>query len=249
MRARLPGPSLAGVRAGACILEPMDLKITPEALESLLQMRGLDPEPDRLGLRVRVTGIAGDSYEHEMSFELLASAEPTDVLADVDGLPVLMPGESVEKLAGATIDAEGEAWTIHNPNRPPLRERVPLQVMPAGGHGNGRPSSPAADAGITPELRASLTGDVGQRVAQVIEQHVNPNIASHGGNAELVGVQGERAYLKLSGGCQGCGMAAVTLRQGIERAITQLVPEIREIVDVTDHASGENPYYTPEHAH
>ena len=228
----------------------MDLKITPEALESLLVMRGLDPIPERLALRVRVTGIAGDSYEHEMSFELLEEAPPTDVRTDMDGLPVLVPEDSVPKLAGATIEAQGDGWTIHNPNRPPLRERMPLQVMPAGGNGHGRPESPAVDAGITPELRDSLTGDVGQRVAQVIEQHVNPNIASHGGNAELVGVQGERAYLKLSGGCQGCGMAAVTLRQGIERAITQLVPEIREIVDVTDHASGENPYYAADqHAH
>lgn len=212
-------------------------------------MRALDPEPERLALRVRVTGIEGDSYQHEMSFELLAEAPPTDLRADFDGLSVLVPEDSEPKLAGVTIDAQDGGWTIHNPNRPPLRERMPLEVVPKGGNGQGRPSSPAVDAGISEEFRASLTGDVGQRVAQVIEQHVNPNIASHGGHAELVGVQGERAYLKLAGGCQGCGMAAVTLRQGIERAVTQLVPEIREIVDVTDHASGENPYYSAEHAH
>ena len=227
----------------------MDLKITPDALASLLAMRALDPEPGRLGLRVRVTGIDGDSYEHEMSFELVAGCPATDVRTEYDGLTVLVPEDSAPKLQGATIDSEGEGWTIHNPNRPPLRERMPLEVVPAGGNGHGRPSSPAADAGITPELRESLSGDVGQRVAQVISEHVNPNIASHGGNAELVGVQGERAYLKLSGGCQGCGMAAVTLRQGIERAITQLVPEIREIVDVTDHDSGENPYYSASGHH
>jgi Fe/S biogenesis protein NfuA len=71
----------------------------------------------------------------------------------------------------------------------------------------------------------------------------NPAIASHGGRADLVAVEEDTAYLRLSGGCAGCGMAAVTLSQGIEVAIRESVPEIVNIVDVTDHASGTNPYY------
>ena len=90
-----------------------------------------------------------------------------------------------------------------------------------------------------------LTGDVAQRVAQVLEAQINPSIASHGGRADLVAVEADVAYLRLSGGCAGCGMAAVTLSQGIEVAITQSVPEIARVVDVTDHASGTNPYYEP----
>ena len=70
-------------------------------------------------------------------------------------------------------------------------------------------------------------------------------IAMHGGWAELVEVEGATAYLRLGGGCQGCGMAAMTLRHGIERAIRAAVPEIADIIDVTDHASGANPYYEP----
>ena len=65
------------------------------------------------------------------------------------------------------------------------------------------------------------------------------------GHAELVGIEGATAYLRLGGGCQGCGMATVTLSQGIEVAITNAVPEIDAIVDVTDHASGRNPYFEP----
>jgi Fe/S biogenesis protein NfuA len=77
----------------------------------------------------------------------------------------------------------------------------------------------------------------------VLDHQINPSIALHGGHAELVAVEEDTAYLRLSGGCAGCGMAAVTLSQGIEVAIFDAVPEIRRVVDVTDHASGTNPYY------
>ena len=80
---------------------------------------------------------------------------------------------------------------------------------------------------------------------QVLELQVNPAIASHGGHAELVAVEGDSAFLRLGGGCVGCGMVAVTLKQGVESAIRAGVPEITRVVDVTDHASGTNPYYEP----
>jgi Fe/S biogenesis protein NfuA len=90
---------------------------------------------------------------------------------------------------------------------------------------------------------ADLSGPVPQRVQQVIEQQINPAIAAHGGSAELVAVEDATAYVRLGGGCVGCGMATVTLSQGISVAITDAVPEIENVVDVTDHASGTNPYY------
>ena len=78
---------------------------------------------------------------------------------------------------------------------------------------------------------------------QVLDQQVNPSIAAHGGRAELVRVEQGTAYLRLGGGCQGCAMATVTLSQGIERAIIRALPEITNVVDVTDHQSGTNPYF------
>ena len=78
---------------------------------------------------------------------------------------------------------------------------------------------------------------------QVLDSQINPSIAAHGGHAELVAVEGDTAYLRLSGGCQGCGMASVTLSQGIEVRLKESVPEILRVVDVTDHASGTNPYF------
>jgi Fe/S biogenesis protein NfuA len=88
-----------------------------------------------------------------------------------------------------------------------------------------------------------LSGPVPQRVMQVIDEQINPAIAAHGGSAELVAVEDETAYVRLGGGCVGCGMASVTLGQGIEVAILEAVPEVHQVVDVTDHASGSNPYY------
>ncbi|HMC81103.1 MAG TPA: NifU family protein, partial [Acidimicrobiia bacterium] len=88
-----------------------------------------------------------------------------------------------------------------------------------------------------------LSGDVAQRVLQVLDGQINPSIAAHGGHAELVAVEEGTAFLRLSGGCQGCGMASVTLSQGIEVVIKEQVPEVTRVVDVTDHASGENPYF------
>jgi Fe-S cluster biogenesis protein NfuA len=85
--------------------------------------------------------------------------------------------------------------------------------------------------------------DLYQEVERVLASRVNPGISTHGGHVELVEVKGTSVYLRLSGGCQGCGAANVTLRQGIEKAIRSHVPAVTEIIDVTDHASGKNPYY------
>lgn len=89
-----------------------------------------------------------------------------------------------------------------------------------------------------------IGGDVAKRVFEVLETQINPNIASHGGMADLVRVEENKAMLRLGGGCHGCGMAEATLSQGIEVAIKESVPEIEEVIDVTNHDSGANPYYS-----
>ena len=79
----------------------------------------------------------------------------------------------------------------------------------------------------------------------MLEDRLNPAIAAHGGRVDLVAVDDSIAYVRLSGGCQGCGMASVTLKQGVEVMIRQQFPQIESVVDTTDHAGGENPYYQP----
>ena len=82
-------------------------------------------------------------------------------------------------------------------------------------------------------------------VQRVFDEQVNPQIAAHGGFVSLLGVTGDTAFVRLGGGCQGCGMVDVTLKQGIEATLKEVVPEIKNVVDETDHASGTNPYHQP----
>jgi NFU1 iron-sulfur cluster scaffold homolog, mitochondrial len=88
-------------------------------------------------------------------------------------------------------------------------------------------------------------GEIREKVQKLLDTEINPAVAQHGGSVGLIDVKGNTVYLELGGGCQGCGMADVTLKQGIEHAIRHLVPQVGDILDVTDHAGGTNPYYTP----
>ena len=90
-----------------------------------------------------------------------------------------------------------------------------------------------------------LEGPLADRVQKVIDQYVNPGVAQQGGHVTLVDVRDNTVYLQMGGGCQGCGMADVTLKQGVEIAIRSEIPQVGEIMDTTDHASGNNPYYAP----
>ena len=83
----------------------------------------------------------------------------------------------------------------------------------------------------------------GRAVQAVLDERINPSVASHGGHIALIDVKSDTAYIRLEGGCQGCGMADVTLKQGIEVEIKSAVPAILQVLDVTDHAGGDNPYY------
>ncbi len=80
---------------------------------------------------------------------------------------------------------------------------------------------------------------------QLLDQSINPSLASHDGFATLVGVDDDNAvYLTMGGGCQGCSMSRMTLTEGIDRAIREAIPEVTDVVDATDHAAGENPFYS-----
>ena len=117
--------------------------------------------------------------------------------------------------------------------------------------GNAIRSTLAADVPAVAPARKPASGDPSavnddalyEQVAKVFDEQVNPMVARHGGRVELIDVQDAVVMLRMGGGCQGCGMADVTLRQGIEGMLAQLVPAVRGIVDITDHATGANPYF------
>lgn len=197
------------------------MNVTDAAVEKAVLVRSRETEPDRYALWVEVIGVQGSEYAYDLSLQPLAEAPADAHVADLGRIALVIPAESVELLRGATLDRDGDLATgglvIHN--RPP--------------------PSPAIGVPAT----ADLDGDVAQRLIQVLEAQINPAIAAHGGSAELVAVEEGTAYLRLGGGCVGCGMVSVTLRQGIEVALREAVPVITRVIDVTDHASGTNPYY------
>jgi Fe-S cluster biogenesis protein NfuA len=84
-----------------------------------------------------------------------------------------------------------------------------------------------------------------KRVQSILDQEINPAVAAHGGWVELIDVKKNEVFIRMGGGCVGCGMADVTLKQGVERSIRMAIPEVGAILDTTDHASGRNPYYSP----
>jgi Fe/S biogenesis protein NfuA len=193
--------------------------VTPEAIERILELRQEEDDPPGLALRVEVTGTSGVEYAYDLTFDPMAEAEPDDVQYRQGELPVIVPADSVEQLAGATLDIPaggGPGLVLRNPNRP-----NPL----SGKH-------------------LELTGTVAEQVEQLLAEQINPALAAHGGFAELKGVDGEKVYVTMGGGCQGCAVSAMTLRDGISRAITEAIPEVTEVIDTTDHAAGENPFYS-----
>ena len=179
-------------------------------------------EPERQAMWIEVTGTSANQWTCSISLKPLDAAAPYDAIVRHRDLAIVVPECDFDKVRGATID-----WLDDPFGTSGLRVDNPNTPSPAIG------APPPAD----------LSGDVAQRVIQVLDQQVNPAIAGHGGRAELVAIEQGTAYLRLGGGCQGCAMATVTLSQGIERSIIQAVPEITNVVDVTDHQSGTNPYF------
>lgn len=213
-------------------MDPVVLKFTDEAREKIKGFMEGAEDRENLGIRVNISGQGPEGFEYEFFLDVRQNARPTDILIEADGLTAIVDGTSAAMLNGATVDwketPSGAGFDVDNPN--PVPERPP------------EPETPEAQP-ETPE--AQLDSPLAQRVQKVIGAKINPGLASHGGYVELMDVQGDKAYVRLGGGCQGCGMVDVTMKQGIEVMIREEVPEIAQVIDSTDHAGGANPYYQP----
>ena len=195
------------------------LILTDQARTKVLEVREGETDPELLAHWVEVSGERDGAYNYTMELRPVSIASESDLVQNHDDLTVIIENSSIEKIVGATLDFGPAGMVMQNPNHP--------EPAPA----------------FTERPEADLSGPVAQMIIAVLEEEINPAIASHGGRADLVAVEEDVAYLRLSGGCQGCGMAAATLSQGIEVAILEAVPEIKKVADVTDHASGSNPYF------
>ena len=214
-------PDDAATSAEAVTTGDVVMKVSAEALSTVLGIRSAEDEPTALALRVEITGTKGVEYTYDLSFEEIAKLEDEHLSYTVDDLTVVIPIDSVEFLRGAELDLPRSAGqgglVIRNPNR----------------------ADPLAGVDI------ELTGDVADKVTQLLEQSINPSLASHGGFATLIGVdEKNNVYVTMGGGCQGCSASAATLTEGIQRSIKEQIPEVVEVIDATDHASGENPFYS-----
>ncbi len=196
------------------------IEITPAAMEVVLGILAEEDDPEALGLRIEITGTKGVDFVYDLSFDELANMVDGDVVTQIGDLQVVVPDATVESLRGSVLDVPRTAGqgglVIRNPNRPDPLAGVDLK----------------------------LEGTVAERVAQLLEQSINPSLASHGGYAELLGVEDDtKVFLTMGGGCQGCAMSAMTLREGIDRTIRAAIPEVTDVIDATEHSAGENPFY------
>jgi Fe/S biogenesis protein NfuA len=196
----------------------ISLEVLPAATEKLLSvMASQEPPVDA----VRV--IAQGRGKYSMNLEPDGEPDIYDKVLLYDGFRVFVDPQSAFFLDGATLDyvetESGAGFKFTNPkDTPPERRSAP----PEG-----------------PE------GEIWRQIESILEEEINPAVAMHGGHVSLIDLKGSTLYIEMGGGCQGCGMANVTLKHGIEAVIRDKVPQIEEILDVTDHAGGRNPYYAP----
>lgn len=177
--------------------------------------------PPRTHLRIRV--IPGPTrFEYRLQGLTREHVQDDDLTFEEDGFTLVVDPDSAARLQGARVDYRESllesGFRFDNPNAP---------------------QSPVLPEGERPDLR----GPVPDRVRMLLDSEINPAIAAHGGHVRLVDVRDGQVFLAFGGGCHGCGMVDVTLKQGIERRIREVVPEVVEVVDTTDHSTGENPYY------
>ena len=172
-------------------------------------------DEEGLALRVAIRGREHGGFQYGLQYVKEQTKEVDDTVIDAGGFQVFVDRESMPNLKGATLD----------------------YFDGIGG---------MVESGFKFDNPNPLWSDpMAKTVQEVIDTRINPGVAGHGGHVTLLDVKDNIAYIALGGGCQGCGMVDVTLKQGIEVMIKEAAPGIRQVIDTTDHAAGGNPYYQP----
>ena len=174
----------------------------------------IDKSPNPVkGLRIGATSVSPLKVDYRMAFIARGQENDDDTVIPYDGFDVYVDPDSGDNVQEATVDY--------------------VEGLMGSGFKIERPR----------DLPEGVDGSLLDRVQHVLDEKINPAVSGHGGRVSLIDLKEKTVFLQLEGGCQGCGMADVTLKQGIEVMIKESVPEIEEIYDVTDHANGKNPYY------
>ncbi|MFQ5689173.1 MAG: iron-sulfur cluster assembly accessory protein [Gemmatimonadota bacterium] len=192
------------------------IEFTDRARDRILGF--LQEEGEELAIRVGVADSSPIAPQYEMTLIQPDERTDEDQVYRLDGFEVVIDPVSAQMLEGTRVD-----W---------------VENLQGSGFKFENPN-------LKPPGSEPLTGSLAERVQRVLDERINPGVAAHGGVVHLVDIRDDVAYLRMGGGCQGCGLASVTLSQGIKQILLQAVPEIRSVEDVTDHAAGANPYFQP----
>ena len=217
-----PLEALAGQSGAGAVSSPI-ITITDAALAKLLELRAEETDADQLGLRLAIASGPGEDFRYDLSFDEYLKAAFTDEVrthtgTDGASIKVVVPAGDVERLQDSTLDyTDSQGLVIRNPNRPAAPSVEGL----------------IADDPLSAEVEALVAGEV------------NPALAAHGGFVTYVGHDGEgTAYMTMGGGCHGCSMSKMTMLEGVQTMLSEAIPAIQRVRDLTDHSTGENPYYS-----
>jgi Fe/S biogenesis protein NfuA len=193
------------------------ITITDDALAKLLELRA-----DDLGLRLSIASAAGEDFRYDLTFDEYLTAAFTDEVrtheGDAGSIKVIVPAESVELLTDATLDyTDTQGLVIRNPNRP-----------------------------APPDVEGLVNDDaLSAEIEALVATEVNPALAAHGGFVTYVGHDTDgTAYMTMGGGCHGCSMSKMTMLEGVQTMLSEQIPAVQRVKDLTDHSTGENPYYS-----
>jgi Fe/S biogenesis protein NfuA len=198
------------------------ITITDTALGKLLELRADEADADQLGLRLAIASGPGEDFRYDLSFDEYLKAAFTDEVRTHEGeagsIKVIIPADHVELLQDATLDyTDTQGLVIRNPNRPQAPSVEGLTT----------------DDALSAEIEAMVSAEV------------NPALAAHGGFVTYVGHDGEgTVYMTMGGGCHGCSMSKMTMLDGVQTMLSEAIPAVQRVKDLTDHSTGENPYYT-----
>lgn len=203
-----------GIKSEAPVLIISDL--AKQKIREVLQAQSGATACIRISCRVR--------GRYTMGLEPDGKVGVDDTIIPYEGFQVFVDAASYSNVTGASLDYKETAAGAG------FQFTAPVSTAPP------KPQPKPAPEG--PE------GDIWRQIQALLDDQVNPAVASHGGNIRLMEYREGIAYIEMSGGCQGCGQAKVTVKQGVERLLQSTIPEVLEVLDVTDHAGGRNPYYT-----
>jgi len=196
------------------------IEITKEAVDKIAEIiaeRGRGPQ----ALRVVLLGRAPNGgFQSEFMFVDVSDHSETDLIQDAGAFPLYFDQKTAQGLQGAKVDFDEKKFTTG------FHIEYSQQVT----------QYPEA-------VKKEWDDPVASSVQKVVDEQVNPALSGHGGWVLLLDVKDDTAFIEMGGGCRGCAISHMTLKQGVEGMILENVPEIKKVVDTTDHAGGINPYY------